>query len=456
MGRMQDFRERAKQRRAEYAADIAILGDVGAYGDPGDDVVFGVDANGLSPGQSGYDPTTDPASPSYVDPNAVTDTTISAPDASYDPTPVPAPPLNTTIQVVPSDGVVYDGSKGMPPYCVASYNYWKGTPPEDTGFVWGFDKIAFPNSGNPPRWIKVTGKRGVKADTDAGSVVLNILTAGAYGGVQAAASKDNWNWQDVGAGDLPDPAAASAAAGYGPLIGNPSMPDFNNLRYAVADKKWFWYPTEAPDWSTAEAKRQIALLNQQTAKTLADAAAAQKVLDDQAAQDLANAQAAQDAADAKSQHDQDAAQQAADAAAQVAATAQQQEEAASQSKIDQQQAVIDQQQAQQQAQLDMQAAQAQQQLDVQQQQMQMQAAQADLDYAKAHPEEAHAQAVQQQQQEAAPPDRGTTEEESAATPSDRGTSEDDSSSSDEQPAFEGEVLGAARAVDRLRAHKYYR
>jgi hypothetical protein len=411
MSRIHELRDRAAQRRAEYShPDVDILG---------------VDGNGLSPGEPGYDATTDPASSSYLDPNTYEDPSLPSPDASFDPPPIPAAPLNTTIKALPADAVVYDGSKGMPPYCVGSYSYWKGSPPEENGYVWGFDKINAPNSGSPARWIKVYGKRGFDvAPKSIGEGILSFMSAGIPQLIAAAAQQGNWNWDDVTAADLPAPAAASAAAGYGPLIGNPSMPDFANLRWATDAKQWFWYPSEAPEYATAESKRAIALLNQQTAQALADAQAAQKVLDDQLAAELAEAQAQQDLADLDAQHQQEQAQQAADAAAQVAATGQAQQEAAAQSRF-----------AQQQQEMEMQAAQRQQEMDLQREQMEMQAAQADLDYMRAHPDEVYA--------EQAPPDRGTAEEPSEEMPSDRGTSE-------EEPSFEGDVFGASRSVERMR------
>jgi hypothetical protein len=394
MRKSDELRQRSADRRGETVlghSDVVYgeefetdsLHDITVYGHEGrmagkemlDNDMFGLDAAGLSAGAPGYDPTSDPASPSYVDPNSVTDPTIPDPSAAVDPNATPSVSLSTAVHKVPTDGVLYDGSKGKPRYAFGSYNYFKGpqgpqggsmNPGGQFGYVWGYDGMNAPKSTDP-RWVKRTGKHGL-APSNLGDGILAFLSMG----TSQLAQKDNDNWDDIGSNDLPEPQASSLAAGWGPLIGNPNNSDFANLRYATDDQKWFWFPSEAPAWAMEESNRAIAITNAATAKTLADAQAAQQALDDQTAKQQADAQAAQDAAD------------------QIA----QQQMATQQSQFDQQQSQAQQQlqtqQAQQQAPLDIQA---QQQQMAQQQasfDLEQKAKQADLDYMIAHPETATA------------------------------------------------------------------
>lgn len=261
------------------------------------DVYVGVEGDPTDPTSSNYDPT------AVADPNATTDPNTDPSGGADAAAAAAAPAGDVRIKVQPIDAVVYDGSKGTPRYYAGSTAYFTGG--NSNGYVWGWDKQRWPNSGDPARWIARRG--GGDTPNDA-------------------------NWDDVTSAELADLQAASLKAGWGPLIGNPAMPDFANLHYAEDTKNYFWYPSQAPAWSTAEANAALAATNKQTADTLAAALAAQQALDQQqaqtdahdvavataAAQKQASLQAIQDASD---QGVQDSADAKAQAAAATQATA---------------------------------------------------------------------------------------------------------------------------------------
>jgi len=132
---------------------------------------------------------------------------------------------------------------------------------------------------------------------------------------------------------------------YGPLIGNPGMPDFKGMR-VDAQGNMFWYPQEAPDWLTAPLKQAAALTEAKQKKAEEDAEKQYQLEQQKQQRDAQAAQAAQDAAnalaesqaasDARVAEQQSQAQQAAEAATQ----AQQETQAQGQA----QQALIEQQQ----------------------------------------------------------------------------------------------------------------
>ncbi len=322
--------------------------------------VFGLDANGIAPGQPGYDPSTEDGTGAgggaaggagYPAPTPLYDAA-----SNIDPNCVPMPVRGQTLskddaQVTwhkcPDDAVKYDGSMGMPSDAFGSWGItyngsWVNEQSGD-GFVWhGQD-------GNPPIWWAI--RHGHGDAQHAGDTI----------------------------------AESSAQFGWGPLVGNPNGP-LAGLQWALDDKCWFWQAPIAPAWASVEADTVIAATNKKTMDTdnLAIAAdnarIAQEIAQDQEAkakQDAANALAIS----AANTQDQIAQQQQAAQQAQVDLQNQQyqQQQAAAQAAADiQAQTLAQQQQAQlQQAQLQM--AQLQTQQDAQGRQIQ-------LDYIKAHPE----------------------------------------------------------------------
>lgn len=237
------------------------------------------------------------------------------------------------IHTMPANAIKYDGSRGTPPGYLGSYGYFYATTREangdEYGFVFGGDKNNSNWPGeNPNNWIEVHGQRYHR----------------------------DW-WNDVPPGDyarinqMSCSKSSPAGFSYGPIIGNPSRPDFAGLKVDDAGNV-FWLAEDAPAWATAELNAAAAL----TKKAADEAAAA-------AAEADAAAQAQQRAAEEEAMRQ-------ADAAAALAES-----EAASQAAIAQtQQATQDAALASQQAQLDMQA-----------QQLQMQERQAQLDYFRANP-----------------------------------------------------------------------
>ena len=263
------------------------------------------------------DGTLDPSPPDPSNPGYLMDGNLDlnygygaegSPDTSGDiPLPARDQPLSQADKQVlwhkvPEDGVVYDGSRGLPSDGFGSYNYFYGSPGQD-GYIY-----------REGRWQMRQGD----------SYHDGSPQAPGYGSEQ----------------------------GLGPLIGNPTAAGdqawVQNIQWATDDKKWFFQSANAPSWLTTEQDAAITLLNQKTDAANAAAAAA---LAAQQAQDQAQAdeaQAKQDAANALAQSAADTQSQIADQAA-----------AAQQQQLDIQQQQVDQQLAAQQAKMDLQAQQMQ-------------------------------------------------------------------------------------------------
>jgi hypothetical protein len=279
-------------------------GKVGVHG------FIGVDANGLWPGDPGYDPTTDPdasgsggytttTSPSaaQIDPNtgAATnpaldvDTLVAAANAA----PVPFVNYIADSSIYPI--IKYSGERGTPDGYLGSLGlFWRQTDhyvepktamidgTEHYGYVWGrypdeSNVGGVPWGGNFPagQWNHVHGY---------------------YNGVR------HYDWFNEPAPDAGTVAqsynqASPRGVQYGPIVGNPALKDFADLRMD-GNGVVFWMANEAPDWATAPLKAQAALTAAAAAKAQKDADAAAAAAQAKAAADAAAALAAQNAQNA--------------------------------------------------------------------------------------------------------------------------------------------------------------
>jgi hypothetical protein len=347
--------------------------------------IIGVDANGLSPGDAGYDPTTDldlgtydgsadssldPTTGAPVDPQLDVDTLVAAANAA--PMPIDAVINDATLYPV----IMYDGSKGTPDGFILSLGLATrstdlNVEPDTAqiegnahfGYVFGkYDKKNPANGGvgwgshlASGQWNHVHGRYYLGDDSWWNPVSVEEACTSAQHSVDPNAPGANtggaagWEFQDY------------ANKSYGPLVGNPVMSDFKGLRGDTMGRI-FWMANEAPDWATAPLKAAAALTKAAADKAQKDADAAAAAAAAKAAADAAAAQAAQDAqnaldeANAASQANQaayasDAAQYQTDAQyAQVDVQQQQQDLAERQQAAQQQQAEwqMDQQYMQQQ------------------------------------------------------------------------------------------------------------
>lgn len=276
-----------------------------------------VGAGTPDPNNPGYltDGTLDPSPPDPTNPGYLMDGNLDlnygsggSPDTSGDiPLPKRDQPLSQADKQVlwhkvPDDGVVYDGSRGLPGDGFGSYNYFFGSPGQD-GYIY-----------REGRWQMRQGD-----------------------------SYHDGSPQSPGYG---------AEQGLGPLIGNPTAAGeqawVQNVQWATDDKKWFFQGASAPAWLTTEQDAAITLLNQKTDAANAAAAAALAAQQAQDEAQAAEAQAKQDAANALAQSAADTQSQIADQAA-----------AAQQQALDIQQQQTDQQLAAQQAKQALQAQQMQ-------------------------------------------------------------------------------------------------
>ena len=208
------------------------------------------------------------------------------------------PPLAMSEPIVSMEqvgGIAYDGSKGRPNGYLGSYGLFTRDTEEDArggkvagsdsgrnyhGFVWGsFDQDQIPNG------VPYGGR--LKEDT------WHLLH-----GRWVRSGEGNWS-DDVSEAEAFASSQKTAPNGqkFGPLVGNPGMPDFKALR-VDSQGNIFWLPQEAPDWVTFPIKQAAAL----TARAEAEADAAEKKAAAAAAAkiaaDNAAAQAAQEAANA--------------------------------------------------------------------------------------------------------------------------------------------------------------
>ncbi len=254
----------------------------------------------------------------------------------------PPPDINTVYPNYETiGGIPYNGEKGYPIGYVGSLNYFTEKAQGKTGaftdwygYIFGGDpnRPSWPGD-DPTKWVHVHGHH---------------------------TGKDWWNNTDIN--DALTSIAKTAPNGvpYGPLVGNPAMPDFAGMR-VDGQGRGYWLPQEAPDWITFPLKQAAALTAKAEkeaaeAAAKADAAAMAKIQADNAL-----AQAQQDAANALAESQ---------AASEQAIAQAQQETQMQQLDIDQvkadQAAMVMQQQA------DMQAMQQEQQLAMMQAQQEMQ------------------------------------------------------------------------------------
>jgi hypothetical protein len=252
----------------------------------------------------------DPANPGYLDDGspdpaagpatAPSDADLGIPDAAGDAVdsgvelPAPPPMSQFIADMAAAGGIVYDGSKGTPDGFCGSYNLFtratddyhepgaRGTIDGDAhyGYVFGsFDQDKHANGipwgGDMPSatWNHVHGRHKI-FEGDFWNAASLAEAAGSY-------SKMSPNGKVM----------------YGPLVGNPEMPDFKAMR-VDGQGNMFWLPQEAPDWLTFPLKQAAALTAQATAKAEAEAAKAAAAAETKARADEAAAKAAQDAANA--------------------------------------------------------------------------------------------------------------------------------------------------------------
>jgi hypothetical protein len=183
-------------------------------------------------------------------------------------------------------GIAYDGSKGSPDGFAGSMSLFNRATDrsitnntaeidgsEHHGFVFGqFDWKDPRLSGN--------GKDSGGSNKQPGGGIPwgSSLRSGMWNWVHGRHQLGSEDWHT----DVPDPGYIfssvfdpNAPAQYknaygqpfGPIVGNPAMPDFRGMR-CDAQGNFFWLPQEAPDWLTFPLKQAAAL----TAKAAQDAA----------------------------------------------------------------------------------------------------------------------------------------------------------------------------------------
>ncbi len=239
-----------------YVEEAALEAPIPDWSHP----FVGVDAAGLSPGQPGYDPTTDPDSPQFgggadlyadlYDPAywklpplqpLFTDFDGDNPDPNLTVLPtggkdLPKDLANAWFDHVPPGGITYTGD--LPKDSVGSWNVFYGN---GNGYLWGADKdgvgldwwrvgeiIVKHNAFAPGRWM------------DEGGIIIRLDRRPGYQ-QDVRFAPESWGWRDA--------AAQSKKNGQGPLIGNPKG-NLRGLQYAVLAGTWFW---QSVDYAPASA-----------------------------------------------------------------------------------------------------------------------------------------------------------------------------------------------------------
>ena len=295
------------------------LHTTGLHGD-----ILGVDPDPNNPGYL-TDGTRDPA---YTDTGAGLPADTSVTPTDLVPPPVIQPPalsdvVNSIAQFPDGTIIKYDGSKGYPQLCLGSYSAFYGPggiavggkqDNGQVGYFYGWKFANFPNNNMDPQWVFLGGSHtgGVAGNPaiwdrwddakhkDALQGLADVWQRSISG---HGINDDDWTAQTPdytlpGDTGINQSEKGQPAPKFGPIIGNPRMAFFKNMRYAPAEGVLFWFAEEAPDELTAPAKYAAA-----KAKQIADAADAAAAAADlkaqqvQAAQDAA-AQATQDAANA--------------------------------------------------------------------------------------------------------------------------------------------------------------
>ena len=251
------------------------------------------------------DPAAAPAAaPSGADLGIPADTAGDVVDSGAE---LPAPPpMDVFIaDMATVGGIAYDGSKGTPNGFAGSYGLMTKDPGKGTG-KGGSVTSAYGTATSYSAYDKTDHYGYVWGSFDQDNVPNGIP----YGG---QAKENAWNhihgseqgpgtsgWQNVA--ELGEVIASNTKISpngmqYGPIVGNPGMPDFKGMRM---DGKgtFFWLPQEAPDWLTFPIKQAAALTAQAAAKAEAEAAKAAAAAETKARADEAAAKAAQDAANA--------------------------------------------------------------------------------------------------------------------------------------------------------------
>lgn len=335
----------------------------------------------------------DPTATSPVDTSGLSDTTDPVDSGADLPPPPPMDYFFTADQAKAAGAIYYNGERGYPAGYAGSYNLWtrktdssagvpktSGIDPVDHfGYVWGeaWDVkvpggLPFGDDLAKDQWNGVQGR--------------HILLSSKVGGPTTPDDVRQHNTQST------NPTNPEGVP-YGPIVGNPNMPDFAAMRFDDQLQP-FYLPQEAPDWLLFPLKQAAALTAQANAKAAADAQAAQQAA-------LAKTQA--DAQLAQAQ--QDAQNQLAESAAQSQANV-----AQAQAESDAQAALVQQQQADTSAQ-QLETEQAKQAGD-----LMLQQAQREQQYLAQHPE---LEFPAQSQVQAVPPGYVPTDD--GATPYDDGT-----------------------------------
>lgn len=302
------------------AGKRGVLGIVGLYDACGVDGALCIDAWGFSPGQPGYDPTTDPDSPLYAgnyssgpiigfeaDPTLYTPERWGLPpylplytapawdkatgiDTSENPDPnltfVPADnpftdigganphpdlqqPLKgggklsqedakVTWDTPPAGAIIWDGS-GRLPNSLGSYSAFYGPKKGSVGMfgaVWGYSADGWQNGEK--KWTLRFGQSNDFMKND---------NRDDLGDSDAAAAKAVYQQDPEKHGD--DGTGKDKRVTFGPLIGNPNGP-LAGLQYARTTGQWFWQAGNAPAEYLVQANATIKDLNAAAVKAAND------------------------------------------------------------------------------------------------------------------------------------------------------------------------------------------
>lgn len=176
----------------------------------------------------------------------------------------PAPPMSEFIPDYKAvGGILYDGSKGKPNGFVGSYGLFTGSTNYRPGFGENITSTKNPLMLLNP--IYAASADSALGDEHYGYVWGSFDRDNVPGGIPYGKSLREGEWNEIfgryepaASGQFSRVATAAEAFAsatqlskhgkpFGPLVGNPNMPDFAKMR-VDAQGNMFWHPWEAPKW----------------------------------------------------------------------------------------------------------------------------------------------------------------------------------------------------------------
>jgi hypothetical protein len=215
----------------------------------------------------------------------------------------PPPPMSTFIPDMDLvGGILYDGSRGTPDGFCGSYGLMSRATDDPSGVpkTAGIDPVYHYGYVFGRYWDK-GNERGIPFGDNLASNRWNHVKGrwilGDFRDSAAVHRSDGAAVVDLSEALKSPQTNSPKGVPYGPLVGNPTMPEFKGLR-VDGQGRMFFLPQEAPDWLTFPLKQASALTAKKEQEAAAAAAKAEAAAAAKAQADAQAQKAQQDAANA--------------------------------------------------------------------------------------------------------------------------------------------------------------